>query len=342
MTWRQAHQYMLLRRMSQGGVLLLFWLGAHQHLGLLTGNLSSSRVLRAVPLSDPFAVLQIMATGEGLTTTVLFGALIVLLFYLLVGGRSFCAWVCPVNMVTDLAGWLRQRLGVRGQLRVARATRFWVMGLAIALSTLLGVAAFEWVSPIGMLHREIIFGAGFGLLSVVGIFLLDLFVLRHGWCGSLCPLGAFYSLVGRFSILRIGFDSARCDRCGDCVPVCPEPEVIRFDEIGARGFISDGQCLNCARCLEVCPRGAFSLISRFNARPVPGDGRDQGDGGPHGQEHEVRRLDPGAARTGVDGTVGGAAGDAGGGRRRGRLLPGRRPGCDELAGAGRVRRRGSG
>ena len=110
---------------------MLFWLGAHQHLGWLTGNLSSSRVLRTIPLSDPFAVLQILATGRGLSATVLVGALIVLLFYLLVGGRSFCAWVCPLNMITDLAGWLRQRLGIRGQLRVAREARFWVMGMAI-------------------------------------------------------------------------------------------------------------------------------------------------------------------------------------------------------------------
>ena len=273
MTWLQGHPYLLLRRLSQVGILVLFWLGAHQHLGLLTGNLSSSRVLRTVPLSDPFAVFQILATGRGLSATVLVGALVVLLFYLLAGGRSFCAWVCPLNMITDLAGWLRQRLGIRGQLRVAREARFWVMGMAIGLSALLGVAAFEWLSPIAMFHRELIFGVGFGLLSVVGIFLLDLFVLRHGWCGSLCPLGAFYSLVGRLSILRIGFDSSRCDRCGDCVPICPEPQVIRFDELGAKGFISDGQCLNCARCLEVCPRGAFSFISRFNARPVPSDGR---------------------------------------------------------------------
>ena len=270
MTWLRGHHYLLLRRLSQGGVLVLFWLGAHQHLGWLTGNLSSARLLRTLPLSDPFAVLQILATGQGLSSTVLVGALVVLLFYLIAGGRGFCAWVCPLNMVTDLAGWLRRRLGIGGQLRVARETRFWVMGMAIVLSALLGVAAFEWLSPIAMLHRELIFGAGLGLLTVAGIFLLDLFVLRHGWCGSLCPLGAFYSLVGRFSILRIGIDSRRCDRCGDCVPTCQDPQVIRFEEIGAKGFIADGHCLNCARCLEVCPRGAVSFTTRFNARPAPG------------------------------------------------------------------------
>jgi ferredoxin-type protein NapH len=269
MSWLHAHRYEVGRRLSQAGILLLFWLGAHLHLGVLTGNLSSSRVLRTVPLSDPFAVLQILVSGASLSGTVLLGALLVLLFYLLVGGRSFCGWVCPVNAITDLAAWLKERFGIRGQFRVGRSARHWVLGLALLLSAGLGIAAFEWVSPIAVVHREVVFGAGWGLVAVVaGILVLDLFVLRHGWCGSLCPLGAFYSLIGRVSFLRVGFDSSRCDHCGDCVRVCPEPQVLHWEQMAAKGFVDDGQCLNCARCLEVCPREAFGFVSRFGARPM--------------------------------------------------------------------------
>jgi ferredoxin-type protein NapH len=53
------------------------------------------------------------------------------------------------------------------------------------------VAAFEAFSPIAMLHRELIYGTDMGLSAAAGIFLLDTFVLRRGWCGHLCPLGAF-------------------------------------------------------------------------------------------------------------------------------------------------------
>ena len=38
------------------------------------------------------------------------------------------------------------------------------MGLALPVSALTGVAAFEWLSPISMIHRELIFGPGLGLL----------------------------------------------------------------------------------------------------------------------------------------------------------------------------------
>ena len=40
MSWLRTHRYWLARRATQAGVLLLFWLGAHLHVGLLTGNLS--------------------------------------------------------------------------------------------------------------------------------------------------------------------------------------------------------------------------------------------------------------------------------------------------------------
>ncbi|MBW2421382.1 MAG: quinol dehydrogenase ferredoxin subunit NapH [Deltaproteobacteria bacterium] len=263
MSWLNEHRFWLARRTMQLGILLLFWLGAHQHLGVLTGNLSASRVLRTLPLADPFAVLQILVTRHALDETVLLGAAIVLLVYLVVGGRSFCSWVCPVNLLTDFAATLRRRFHLVGQYRVSRHTRYGVLVLALLVSAISGVAAFEWVSPIAMIHRELIFGPGMGLLAIAGILLLDLYVLKHGWCGSLCPLGAFYALVGRFSLLRIGFDTSRCDHCGDCVAICPEKQVIDFHAMAARGFIDSGECTNCTRCLEVCPRDAYRLTLRF-------------------------------------------------------------------------------
>jgi ferredoxin-type protein NapH len=271
MSWIGAHRYLLGRRATQAGVLVLFWLGAHLHVGVLTGNLSSASVFRTVPLADPYAALQILATGHALSGTLLVGAATVLLFYLLVGGRAFCAWVCPVNLVTDLAGWLRARLQIRDHLRVGRSVRYWIAGLGLAVSAATGLAAFEMVSPIGMIQRGLIFAPGLGLLAIAAILLLDLFVVRYGWCGSLCPVGAFYSLVGRWSLLRLGFDADRCDHCGDCLPVCPEPQVIRLQAMARLGFIDSGNCLNCARCLEVCPRDAF----HFALRPSP---RLQGTG----------------------------------------------------------------
>jgi ferredoxin-type protein NapH len=272
----RKNRILIARRATQLAILTLFWFGAHAHVGVLTGNLSASKLFRTIPLADPFAVLQILVTGHLVAASVLLGAAIVLAFYFVVGGRSFCAWVCPVNLVADLAASLRRRFRVAGQFHVSRNARYGVLALALVVSAITGVAAFEALSPIGMLHRELIFGPGAGLLVVAAILLLDVFVLKHGWCGSLCPLGAFYALVGRRSPLRVGFDEARCDHCGDCVAVCPESQVIDFKSMTAFGFVDSGECTHCLRCLEVCPRDAYELNLRLGrgAKRHPEEGEN--------------------------------------------------------------------
>ncbi len=112
-----------------------------------------------------------MMTGHlPLAEELLTGRRIILVFYaLILGGRSWCAWVCPINMVTDLAAWLRRRLGISDLFRLSRNIRYTVLALALVLSALTGVAAFEWISPISMLHRELIFGVGLGWTAVLGV-----------------------------------------------------------------------------------------------------------------------------------------------------------------------------
>ena len=263
--WR----YLILRRFTQLGILALFFgtarygweIAGHP---LLSGNLSASELLGVIPMADPFAVLQQLLTLHVLDNEVLIGAAIVLVFYALIGGRTFCGWICPVNLVTDAAGWLRARLRMPDFFHVSRSVRYWSLTLALALSLLLGVAAFEWVSPISMLHREIIFGAGLGLTAIGGIFLLDLLVVKHGWCGHLCPLGAFYSLLGRVAVVRVRFDDSTCTRCTECARVCPEPKVLDFKLAAENGMVVSGECTNCARCIPICPEDSLS----FDLRPL--------------------------------------------------------------------------
>lgn len=263
--WR----YLILRRVTQVGVLLLFfgtlhwgWMVMGQP--VLRGNLSASELLGIIPLADPFAVLQQLVSGFALHTTVLLGAAILLVFYAL-AGRVFCAWICPMNMVTDLASWLRSKIGMNDLFRLSRTTRYWILGMALALSAWMGVAAFEWVSPISMLHREIIYGAGLGLTAALGIFILDLLILKHGWCGHLCPLGAFYGLAGKSAWLRVRFDDSTCTRCGECVRVCPEPHVMNFKKAAEKGRVDFGECTNCARCIPICPENSLDFAWRWKA-----------------------------------------------------------------------------
>ncbi|MDR0770208.1 MAG: quinol dehydrogenase ferredoxin subunit NapH [Burkholderiales bacterium] len=261
--WR----FLIARRVVQVGTLILFigtfcWGWKLFNQPVLTGNMSSSRLLDVIPLSDPFAVLQVIASLHWPHMDALIGAAIVLVIYLLLGGRVFCAWTCPVNMVTDLANWLREKWGVRSLFVVPSKTRYWALLLALVLSFILGVAAFEWISPIAIMHRELIYGIGLGFIAVLGIFIFDLLIMARGWCGHLCPLGAFWSITGRAAQVRVAFDDASCTRCGDCVKECPEPSVLSFKEISQYGMVRSGECTNCGKCIVVCPESSLS----FNLR----------------------------------------------------------------------------
>lgn len=274
-------RYELARRTVQFAVLLMFYGTLHwgwkvAGAPLLTGNLSASTLLGVVPLADPFAVLQILVSRHWLATEVLIGAAVTLTLYLLAGGRVFCAWVCPMNAVTDAAQWLRRKLGIGADLvHVNPRARYVLLGMALALSFAFGAAAFDWLSPIGMLHRELIFGAGLGLTAALGIFLFDAFVVKHGWCGHLCPLGAFWSLVGRGGQVRVAFDDASCTRCGDCVKACPEPRVLNFAQAAARGMVTGGECTSCGRCVAICPESSLAFNLRLRIRPLPAQHQDQ-------------------------------------------------------------------
>lgn len=268
MTWLAKHRFMILRRLVQVGMVVLYF-GAHAWgWKILEGNLGSSLLLGTVPLADPFAVIQMAAAGAIGGADVLIGAAIIASFYALIGGRAFCSWVCPINMVTDGANGLRRILRineVEHRVVVSRNLRYWVLALSIALSALFGVAAFEFISPIGILNRGLIFGIGFGAAVVAGVFLFDLFGVKNGFCGHLCPLGGFYSLIGRFSLIRVKHNQERCTLCMKCTEICPEKPVLHM--IGKRSeLVAMGECSNCARCIEVCNDGALNFDIRYLSR----------------------------------------------------------------------------
>ena len=67
---------------------------------------------------------------------------------------------------------------------------------------------------------------GMGWTLVAAVFLFDVFAVRNGFCGHLCPLGAFYSLIGGSSMVRVRHSKEQCTRCMECVESCPEPQVL--------------------------------------------------------------------------------------------------------------------
>lgn len=273
--WLGAHKWLLLRRISQLGILAAFVAGPWFGLWIVKGNLAFSMTLDTLPLTDPHILLQSVISGVTPETSALVGVAIVLVFYALVGGRAYCSWVCPVNMVTDAAAWLRRKLGIRGTSHAARSTRFWILALTLILPLITGSIVWELVNPVSMMFRGIVFGIGLAWVLILGIFLFDLLISRDGWCGHYCPVGAFYSLLSTKSPLRVtAANREACDDCMDCFNVCPEPQVIKPALKGeVRGLgpvILSNQCTNCGRCIDVCAVDVFRFGSRFSNKGKSG------------------------------------------------------------------------
>ena len=268
--WLGAHRWLIARRLTQIAIIAMFLSGPWLGVWILKGNIASSMLLDTVPMTDPLLFIQMLASGFfAIASTAIIGAVLVAVFYVLVGGRVYCAWVCPMNAVTDAAHWLRRRLEIKAHAHIGRNIKYWMLGMVIVLAIATGTLAYELVNPVSALYRGVIFGMGIGWAVVAGIFLFDLFVLQRGWCGHVCPMGAVYGLIGQASIVRVRADNREsCDNCMECFAVCPEPQVISPALRGKEGsstVILSGDCTNCGRCIEICPEYVFNFGLRIGA-----------------------------------------------------------------------------
>ena len=266
------YRYLIMRRFTQISILVLYFGANAWGWNILMGNLSSSVLFGTIPLSDPYAALQIFSAGAVITADLLIGAGIVTLFYMTVGGRAFCSWVCPINIITDFSAFVRRTLhfdSVQKRQPATRNIRYWVLLMSLVISFILGITAFEFISPISMVHRGLVFGLGLGWAAMLIIFLFDLFVLKNGWCGHICPLGAFYSVVGKYSLIKVQHDAKKCTGCMECKVVCPEKQVLFMVDKESLPVLS-GECTSCARCIEICNDDAlyFSIRNFTNLKNI--------------------------------------------------------------------------
>ncbi|TCJ95878.1 periplasmic nitrate reductase subunit NapH [Volucribacter psittacicida] len=266
--WWYANRFLFWRRLTQLSIMAMFLAGPWFDVWLLKGNYSSSLLLDTVPLSDPLIVAESLATGYLPDWRALLGALIIVVFYACIASRAFCAWVCPLNIVTDSAAWLRRKLGIRQSAKLPRSLRYAVLLMILIGSASSGMLLWEWLNPVSALGRGIIYGLGATLWLVVAVFLFDLFIVEHGWCGYLCPIGATYGIIGAKAITRIKVsDRNKCDNCMDCYNICPEPQILRSPLHGKKNeslLVLSKDCISCGRCVDVCAEKVFIFTTRFN------------------------------------------------------------------------------
>ena len=265
--WWHAYRFLILRRLTQLSIILMFLSGPLWNTWILKGNYSGSLLFDSIPMTDPLMTAEMLSAGYMPEWTTILGALILVVFYAVVASKAFCSWVCPLNIVTDSAAWLRRKLGIRQSAKLSRNLRYGILVMILVGSAISGTLLWEWINPVAALGRVFVYGLGATLWLILVVFLFDLLIVEHGWCGHLCPIGATYALIGAKSLLKVKvIDRARCDRCMDCYNVCPEPQVLRLP---LHGDAEDSQiilskdCITCGRCIDVCAENVFKFGTRF-------------------------------------------------------------------------------
>ena len=85
------YKFLILRRFTQIGLMLLYIGGNYWGWNIIKGNLSSSNLFNMIPLSDPYAALQMFSAGAVLTSDLIIGSVLITAFYMTIGGRVFCS-----------------------------------------------------------------------------------------------------------------------------------------------------------------------------------------------------------------------------------------------------------
>jgi ferredoxin-type protein NapH len=245
-----------IRRIVQLSIIALI---ASPLLGLnfFHGNLAAGELF-GIGLADPLAFLQATLASHVFMLSFLDSAVMVAVFYFLVGGRTFCSWICPVYLLTEMGEKLRRRLGTGERTSALSGTR-WSFAATAVVSLIAGIPLFEILSPIGITTRAVMFKAWLPLLLVLAILVVEVCVSRRIWCRSLCPAGGFYALLGRFSPVRISFSAERCTSCGKCSQVCPVDEVLTPSLIDNSPQVAYGDCTRCGDCIDICPTKALGV-----------------------------------------------------------------------------------
>lgn len=223
------------------------------------------------------------------------GALAVLLLTLLFG-RVYCAMLCPLGVLMDLAARLGRRSGKKRRLPFRHA-RPWLRVFPVLAVT--GGLAVGSALPLAFLDPYSVFGkitastvrplagwanhglASFGIGSPaevspthwaaagVGMTLLLLVTasaIWRGrlWCNTICPVGAVLGWFSRFSLFRLEITQSACVACSLCEKSCPA-QCIDF-----RHFrIDHSRCVMCLDCVSSCRRSGISLKSSWTRRAEP-------------------------------------------------------------------------
>ncbi len=191
-------------------------------------------------------------------------------------GRFICGWLCLFGLIQELLYKIPlPKLKVPKKLdRFLRYLKYAVLLILVFLlpffwrselgvgepffcKYLCPVGTLEGGVPLVLLQEQLKSAAGFLFrwkFALMALVLLSSVYIHRPFCKYLCPLGAFYALFQKVSVLRLKLDEEKCVSCGKCEKICPMGVTVTRDPNSA-------ECIRCGACVRACPAGALRFGS---------------------------------------------------------------------------------
>lgn len=186
-------------------------------------------------------------------------------------GRFVCGFLCPFGWFQDLLHKIPTKKFSTKKLSGLRYLKYLILVVMVFLLPALVVNVVgmgnpffcKYLCPQGVLEGAIPLSlASTSIRSALGslfawkgcvlaaVIILSILFYRP-FCKWICPLGAFYALMNKVSLLGIRVDACKCVSCGTCSKVCQmDVDVVRAP--------NHAECIRCGKCIGACPVDAIS------------------------------------------------------------------------------------
>lgn len=230
--------------------------------------------------SCPLGLIQSSLLFGNYQLLVLITGVILLLGGLL--GRFICGWLCPFGFVQELLYKLPlpkyrsgRKLSKLNYLKYAVLVLFVFLFPALGLRYLSGstfckflcpVETLEAYLPLMALQPSLMTTAGFLFrwkLILLVVFVVLAIIIFRPYCRFICPLGAVYGLLNRFSLLRLEADRENCKKCGACQEQCE----LGIDVVNNP---CNPECIRCTQCFAGCQDQLLKVKAGYKPHPFNG------------------------------------------------------------------------
>lgn len=222
----------------------------------------------------PIGAFQAVAGSSKFRFSYYISGFLILLGVLL--GRLICGFLCPFGWFQELLHRIPTRKLSTKKLRPLTYLKYVILLVMVVLLPAFAVndvgmgdpffckylcpqGVLEGAIPLALVNSGIRAALGklftWKLCILLAVTALSILFYRP-FCKWLCPLGAFYALFNKVSLLQMKVDANACISCGKCARACGmDVDVMKTPD--------HAECIRCGKCVLACPTGAVHFRYGF-------------------------------------------------------------------------------